>query len=845
MQCSSDFRIGTITEPSDQQGSGDLTLAISAKVADAITAIKQPGTGVNLEELMPEPFRIDVLESPLALLGQLKDSFTIQLADVGLFLTANNLLNGDDLVRLIQRVFDADDGLILEKLFKLRSPTVQAFSCRILETISATSWQFRAETPLILKRLLRCGLDRAILAGPTGGRCLQMAIYHGNEELSLELLRNNVQRSPKLGSNKPFSQTPTELAESYNQKSVLRVLLGQEKKRAQSPSAGYVQVEPIMNADLLALLEACENSDFDQISLLLDNGVDVDYDRFSESEPLLERLFVENRQCYDILLPFSQFAKHFWTVSGIMSAAKSGFRELETYLNCKQCPKEDSGVLESAVFVGLENGMIREIRTILGLKLAVEWLDLNNILTTAADCREIDIMVDLVELGADVEVLSSMSDNYSTLVYLEEILIDGPEDGRLKKLLDIGWISLAIVFAQNLALMSLDLHNKNSLENLEFLVAHGLDLNSVIDTNSRYWGEGTPLQLTLKWGTLNMVEYLVDAGALVNDPVRKSSRTALGEAIRQENPEMVEFLLKRGANTEEFAKEHMTVLELLVNRSETRFGDSDKLKKIFKALLEAGADINGPILREPSANWNTALATAIMNSYGSEQMYLVLDAGADIHQIGGGEMARTPLQAAAERGRSDIAEELLKRGACVNALAAPKNGRTALQAACGGGKRSSEMISLLLRAGADVSASAAPRYGRTALQALCSSEAPFSELMALLIEHGADINAPPAEYGGITALQGAAIAGNIKIVMLLIDKGALVNAPPSERKGRMALDGAAEHGRLDTVQLLLSFGAKCMVPGISGWDSAIQLAEENGHFVIADILRENKDGFEE
>ncbi|PVH72585.1 ankyrin, partial [Cadophora sp. DSE1049] len=118
-------------------------------------------------------------------------------------------------------------------------------------------------------------------------------------------------------------------------------------------------------------------------------------------------------------------------------------------------------------------------------------------------------------------------------------------------------------------------------------------------------------------------------------------------------------------------------------------------------------------------------------------------------------------------------------------------------------------------------------------------------LMALLVENGADINAPPAKYGGVTALQGAAIAGNIKIVMLLIEMGALVNAPPSEREGRMALDGAAEHGRLDTVQLLLTSGAECMEPGISGWDSAIRLAEGNGHFVIADILRENKGGFEE
>ncbi|PVH72584.1 ankyrin [Cadophora sp. DSE1049] len=226
--------------------------------------------------------------------------------------------------------------------------------------------------------------------------------------------------------------------------------------------------------------------------------------------------------------------------------------------------------------------------------------------------------------------------------------------------------------------------------------------------------ERTPLQLTMGWGTLEMVKCLVDAGALVNDPARETSHTALGEAVRLQNLEMIEFLLERGADIEAFANEDMTLLELSVNSKYTEYGFSDDLAKIFKALLEAGADINGPTPRVQSANWNTALTTAIMNPDADKHIRDALDAGANIHQIGGGEMARTPLQAAAESGRIDITKELLKRGACVNALAAPDNGRTALQAACGGGKKSSKMISLLLKDGADVSAPAAPRYGRTA-----------------------------------------------------------------------------------------------------------------------------------
>ncbi|KAH8592586.1 ankyrin repeat-containing domain protein [Bisporella sp. PMI_857] len=205
--------------------------------------------------------------------------------------------------------------------------------------------------------------------------------------------------------------------------------------------------------------------------------------------------------------------------------------------------------------------------------------------------------------------------------------------------------------------------------------------------------------------------------------------------------------------------------------------------------------------------------------------------------MGGGTGALTPLQAAAQKSEINIARELLRRGACINAPAAPDHGRTALQAACEGGRRSEEMISLLLEEGADFLAPPAPRYGRTALQALCCSENPSSELVAFLIDRGADINAPAADCGGLTALQGAALVGNIKIAVLLMEKGANVNALPSRQEGRMALDGAAEYGRLDTVQLLLTLGATCTVPGGSGYDSAVNFAEDNGHFAIVDMLR--------
>ncbi|CAG8959566.1 hypothetical protein HYFRA_00001467 [Hymenoscyphus fraxineus] len=99
-------------------------------------------------------------------------------------------------------------------------------------------------------------------------------------------------------------------------------------------------------------------------------------------------------------------------------------------------------------------------------------------------------------------------------------------------------------------------------------------------------------------------------------------------------------------------------------------------------------------------------------------------------------------------------------------------------------------------------------------------------------ERGADINAAPASSHGITALQGAAIMGYMKVALILLEKGADPNAAGAEEGGRTALEGAAEQGHLDMVQLLLNAGAR---PS----ESAAYLAEEEEHFAIADLIRDN------
>jgi ankyrin repeat protein len=233
-------------------------------------------------------------------------------------------------------------------------------------------------------------------------------------------------------------------------------------------------------------------------------------------------------------------------------------------------------------------------------------------------------------------------------------------------------------------------------------------------------------------------------------------------------------------------------------------------------LLSVGAEVNGPASCEYGRTALRAAVKASMRGSDIELVQFLLNSGANIHgpaeDIWPGRLAqksfpvkdrkrrRTPLQAAAKGNNTRLIRLLLERGANVNAPAPYNSGRTALQAA------------------------AAAKYGNT-------------QVIEMLLEAGADVNAPAAHDYGVTALQGAAIRGFIGIATILLNAGADVNAPAAPYEGRTALEGAAEHGRLDMVQLLLNAGAGTNIPGNAGFERAIYLAEKNGYYAVAGLIK--------
>lgn len=203
---------------------------------------------------------------------------------------------------------------------------------------------------------------------------------------------------------------------------------------------------------------------------------------------------------------------------------------------------------------------------------------------------------------------------------------------------------------------------------------------------------------------------------------------------------------------------------------------------------------------------------------------------------------RTPLQMAAELKNTCVVNRILQFWRSNGGFdvksdhAAAKDGRTALQAAAGGGDIN--IVKSLFEAGAPINAEAAETSGRTALQA--ATEGGHEGIVQFLIANGANVNGQPAPNRGITALEAASARGNIKIADLLLEKGANANPIPSTY-GRTPLQAAAEAGHNEVVELLLRHKANINAPPTDfGGRSALQGAAEKGHIKTVELLL--KDG---
>ena len=115
-------------------------------------------------------------------------------------------------------------------------------------------------------------------------------------------------------------------------------------------------------------------------------------------------------------------------------------------------------------------------------------------------------------------------------------------------------------------------------------------------------------------------------------------------------------------------------------------------------------------------------------------------------------------------------------------------------------------------------------------------------IMESLVDAGADVN--DRSIDGLSALHCCAIVGNMDCASFLLQHGANPNAvwvihgsDSSETRFDTPLDLAAEFGRLDIAQLFLMTGGLSATLGATGYDGAIERAEEEGFSAITKLIR--------
>ncbi len=262
--------------------------------------------------------------------------------------------------------------------------------------------------------------------------------------------------------------------------------------------------------------------------------------------------------------------------------------------------------------------------------------------------------------------------------------------------------------------------------------------------------ELTPLHFAAWKGHVEVAEYLLSKGADLNAR-EMDNETALYYAAAEGHLPMTEFLISRGADLNDtLSRVGNTVVSLALDR---------RKPEIVKFLVAKGATVRMLTSGHYPAGW-TLLHTAAWDC-GRELIDLLADHGVPVDQKAPG--GRTPLHNACAQGNTAGAAALIARGADPNA--AGDQGQTPLFYAVNRGN--TELAALLVDAGARVGG-ADSASGLTLLHYAAIKG--YGDITGLLAAKGADLKIKDTQ--GRTALDCAVQHGQASCAALLRAKGA-------------------------------------------------------------------------
>jgi ankyrin repeat protein len=328
------------------------------------------------------------------------------------------------------------------------------------------------------------------------------------------------------------------------------------------------------------------------------------------------------------------------------------------------------------------------------------------------------------------------------------------------------------------------------------------------------------LVLAIRQRQLDLVEFLLKSGADANEMLHSYS-SALSEALSSGSVDIVKLLIRFGANPNDTktlcvaSEQNANILKSFLRACKKDFLAKGGVWMLFDAIKSYEFDtvelllrhgVNCTLLIDVGPR-KTCLAAAIESDH-CEMLKLLLETGLDVNSV-------------VEQGSEDIQNAfphsytaLVKAIQCQNLNA----------------------IDMLLEAGAGVNLSNSSGTPVSISPIQTAAEKGDMDLILKLLDLGSNVNEKINEYGGYTALQITASKGLIGIASLLLEHGADVNAKGARKDGRTALEAAAENDRIDMVRFLINSGAHIIGPDGQQYQQAMNLASQRGNFAVCKLL---------
>jgi ankyrin repeat protein len=307
-------------------------------------------------------------------------------------------------------------------------------------------------------------------------------------------------------------------------------------------------------------------------------------------------------------------------------------------------------------------------------------------------------------------------------------------------------------------------------------------------------------------GNTTLVERLLSTGYRLQEIKPQGGLTPIHIAVQDDHEEIVDLLLKKGADVNARTSWEATPLHLVARQGS---------RALMDLLIMRGADVNAQ-----TKDGDTPLHLAAANGR-ANQAYDLLEKGAKVNATN--RFGNTPLLLAMGQSGSLIIEALVKGGANLNFRTA--SGDTALHVAAQAGRVA--VVSALVEKGADINAR--NQAGSSALYAVAAKG--NKDVAELLVAKGADISL--LANNGTTPLHAAAAGGHVPLIEFLLTKHVAIDA--RDKAGESALHKAVSMRQIKVIELLVNRGADINAQTDQGW-APLHIAVSTGQVPVAELL---------